>query len=141
MIDHFTLTVSDLAASRKFYDQALAPLGYRTRMDYGEVIGIGDDKKPYFWLRGGGKTPSLPMHIAFIAKDRPAVDAFYKAALAAGAQDDGPPGVRKHYHPNYYGAFVIDPDGHPIEAVCHAPATAAKKKAAAKKVPAKKKRK
>jgi catechol 2,3-dioxygenase-like lactoylglutathione lyase family enzyme len=120
MIDHFTLTVSNLERSKAFYTAALAPLGFTIKRDFGAIVGYGDDKKPYLWLKEGAE-PSRPMHIAFQARDRPAVEAFYAAALAAGARDDGPPGERKMYHPHYYGAFVIDPDGHPIEAVCHAP--------------------
>ncbi len=149
MIDHFTLTVSNLGRSKEFYSAALAPLGYRLLMDFGEFVGFGDEKKPYFWLKEGPEA-SRPMHIAFRAKDRAAVNAFYDAALVAGARDDGKPGVRELYHPNYYGAFVIELDGHPIEAVCHAAPGAAKKaaprKAAARKpaarkrVPARKKK-
>jgi catechol 2,3-dioxygenase-like lactoylglutathione lyase family enzyme len=137
MIDHFTLTVSDLGRSRAFYEKVLAPLGYGVKMSFEEFVGFGD-RKPYFWLKRG--VPHAPMHIAFAAKDRPAVDAFHRVALEAGSQDNGPPGVREEYHANYYGAFVSDPDGHPIEAVCHS-APAAKKpaarKPAAKKKPAK----
>ena len=117
MIDHFTLTVSNIKRSKTFYVKALAPLGYAIRMDFGELAGFGDAKKPYFWLKQGDGQP--PMHIAFQAKNRAAVDAFHAAAIRAGAKDDGKPGLREHYHPDYYGAFVVDPDGHPIEAVCH----------------------
>jgi catechol 2,3-dioxygenase-like lactoylglutathione lyase family enzyme len=142
MIDHFTLTVTDLGRSKKFYSTALAPLGYRLLMDFGEFVGFGDEKKPYFWLKEGLEA-SRPMHIAFRASDRAAVDAFHAAALSAGARDDGRPGIREMYHPNYYGAFVIELDGHPIEAVCHraqaAPAKRpASKKAATSKAPKKK---
>jgi catechol 2,3-dioxygenase-like lactoylglutathione lyase family enzyme len=84
-------------------------------------VGFGDDRKPYFWL-APSEGPQDHIHVAFIAKDRAAVDAFHRAALAAGGKDNGAPGVRAHYHPSYYGAFVLDPDGHNIEAVCHAPA-------------------
>ena len=141
MIDHFTLTVADLERSKTFYTEALRPLGYAIRMDFGEMVGFGDSQKPYFWLKTGAQ-PSQAMHIAFEAKNRGAVDSFHAAALGAGARDDGKPGVRPDYHPHYYGAFVIDPDGHPIEAVCHAPLAAkgsggAKKTGAAKKSPAK----
>src|SRR5205823_11518086 len=121
MIDHLTLTVRDLAKSRAFYERVLKPLGYSVKMDVGEFIGFGDETKPYLWLKGGDP-PSRPMHLAFRARSRAAVDGFHSEALASGAKDDGAPGIRKMYHPNYYGAFVIDPDGHPIEAVCHAPA-------------------
>ena len=138
MIDHTGLTVSDFAKSRDFYAKALAPLGYKVMMEFtaaqtGSVdyAGLGDTK-PDFWMASGA--PNSPrMHIAFAAKSRATVDAFYRAALAAGGRDNGPPGVRAHYHPDYYGAFVLDPDGHNIEAVCHYPVGAgAKSKSAAK---------
>ena len=125
MIDHTGLTVSDFAKSRAFYAKALAPLGYEVMMEFtaGQIAdvdtaGLGTDK-PDFWIARG--VPNKPrLHIAFAAKNRAAVDAFYKAALAAGGRDNGPPGIRAHYHPDYYGAFVLDPDGHNVEAVCHA---------------------
>jgi catechol 2,3-dioxygenase-like lactoylglutathione lyase family enzyme len=127
MIDHFTVTVRDIKASVAFYTAALKPLGYSMKMDFGDFVGFGDERKPYFWLKSGaGTATSHPMHIAFAAKNRALVDAFHDAALKAGARDDGAPGVREHYHPHYYGAFVIDLDGHPIEAVCHASPEAAK---------------
>ena len=132
MIDHMTVTVRDLRASVAFYTAALKPLGYGVVMDFGEFVGFGDARKPYLFLRSG-PTPSQPMHIAFSAPNRVKVQEFHDAAVKAGAKDDGQPGVREIYHPHYYGAFVIDPDGHPIEAVCHAPEKAqAKGKAAAK---------
>ncbi|HEY8212266.1 MAG TPA: VOC family protein [Myxococcaceae bacterium] len=148
MIDHFTLTVRDLKASVAFYTAALKPLGYSVKMDFGEFVGFGDTRKPYFFLKPGAVSPA-PQHIAFAAANRALVDAFHVAALAAGARDDGQPGLREQYHPHYYGAFVVDPDGHPIEAVCHMPAAAAsapapaspkkaKAKVAKKKAPAKK---
>lgn len=127
MIDHMGFAVSDFARSKVFYEKALAPLGYGVVMEVtkaqsgGAYEGAGfGDKKPYFWIGTGDATKGR-LHVAFVAKDRPAVDAFYKAAMAAGAKDNGPPGIRAHYHPNYYGAFVLDPDGHNIEAVCHGP--------------------
>jgi len=126
MIDHLTLTVRDYTRSKTFYGAALAPLGYGALMEFEQMCGFGDGAKPYFWLKQGD-SPTQPMHIAFMARDRPAVDAFHAAALAAGASDNGAPGVRADYHPNYYGAFVIDPDGHNIEAVCHAAARAERK--------------
>jgi len=133
MIDHFTLTVRDIKASVAFYTSALKPLGYGVKMDFGDFVGFGDERKPYFWLKSGaGVTPSQPMHIAFAAKNRALVDAFHDAALKAGGMDDGKPGLREQYHPNYYGAFVLDLDGHPIEAVCHESPEAAKAKAAPK---------
>jgi catechol 2,3-dioxygenase-like lactoylglutathione lyase family enzyme len=133
MLDHTGITVSDFATARAFYDAALAPLGIGMVMevmpqDSGGTyhgVGYGDAGRPRFWiganLKGGGPITGH-MHIAFIAADRGAVDAFHAAAMAAGGRDNGPPGIRAHYHPNYYGAFVLDPDGINVEAVCHAPA-------------------
>jgi catechol 2,3-dioxygenase-like lactoylglutathione lyase family enzyme len=121
MIDHMGLSVSDLARSRAFYESALAPLGYAPIMVFDEAVGFGVPPKPDFWLSEGD--PGMPaLHVAFGAKSRADVDAFYRAALDAGGRDNGAPGLRTHYHPNYYGAFVLDPDGHNIEAVCHLPA-------------------
>jgi catechol 2,3-dioxygenase-like lactoylglutathione lyase family enzyme len=128
MIDHTGLQVSDPAKARRFYDQALATLGYRVLMEVPKeftegkvVLGYGVPHKPDFWLHEG--TPNEPrIHLAFRAESRAQVDAFYAAALAAGGRDNGPPGPRPHYHEHYYGAFVLDPDGHNIEAVCHDPA-------------------
>jgi catechol 2,3-dioxygenase-like lactoylglutathione lyase family enzyme len=120
MIDHTGLTVNDLQKSRKFYEAALAPLGYACLAEVpgGIGVGFGEPPKPDFWLMRG--TPNEPrIHVAFRAKDRATVDAFYRAALAAGGKDNGAPGPRPHYHPGYYGAFVLDLDGHNIEAVCH----------------------
>jgi catechol 2,3-dioxygenase-like lactoylglutathione lyase family enzyme len=125
MIDHTGIDVSDGARSRRFYEQALAPLGYTVMMEIpkehtGGVLGFGAPK-PDFWLHEG--TPQKPhVHVAFRAPSRAAVDAFYEAAIAAGGTDNGPPGPRPHYHEHYYGAFVLDPDGHNIEACCHDPA-------------------
>lgn len=124
MIDHIGITVRDLAASKAFFAAALAPLGMRVVMEFPDAVGMGPPGKPGFWLGAGG-TPSGPMHIAFAAADRRAVDAFHQRAIAAGGRDNGAPGIRAHYHPDYYGAFVIAPDGHNVEAVCHAPAPAA----------------
>lgn len=127
MIDHAGFSVSDYARAKAFYEKALAPLGYAlvmeaTAQETGQpAAGFGSGGKPDFWIGGEGKLEKS-VHIAIVAKDRPTVDAFYQAALAAGGKDNGPPGLRRHYHPNYYGAFVRDPDGHNIEAVCHAPA-------------------
>ncbi|HZX41133.1 MAG TPA: VOC family protein [Myxococcaceae bacterium] len=128
MIDHTGLQVSDPVASRRFYDGALAPLGYRVVMEVPKehtgglvVLGYGVPPKPDFWVAEG--TPGTPrIHVAFRADSRALVDAFYRAAMAAGGRDNGPPGSRPHYHANYYGAFVLDPDGHNVEAVCHTPA-------------------
>jgi catechol 2,3-dioxygenase-like lactoylglutathione lyase family enzyme len=127
MIDHIGFPVSDYARSKAFYEQALAPLGYSVIMEVTDTesgspaVGFGRDGKPDFWIGGEGRL-TIPVHVAIAAKDRAAVDAFYHAALAAGGKDNGAPGLRAHYHPNYYGAFVLDPEGHNIEAVCHAPA-------------------
>src|SRR5690554_2655141 len=124
MIDHFGLSVGDHARALAFYDTILAPLGYRRLQDFdlphGRFTGYGDTK-PDFWLSSGGRCTGR-LHIAFSAASREAVDAFHRAALQAGARDNGAPGLREIYHPDYYGAFVFDPDGHNIEAVCHAPA-------------------
>ncbi len=126
IIDHVTLTVSDYARSKAFYEKALAPLGIKPLMDFGQACGFGRER-PQFWLGSGPSSfqkaehlqAITPTHVAFVATDRSAVDAFYRAALKADGKDFGAPGVRAHYHPNYYGAFVLDPDGHDIEAVCH----------------------
>lgn len=119
ILDHLTLQVADWAASRAFYLRALAPLGIGIVVEFGEVAGFGRDGKGEFWLAAG--EPQRPMHVAFAAATRAEVDAFHAAALAAGARDNGAPGVRAIYHPDYYGAFVIAPEGHNIEAVCHRP--------------------
>jgi len=120
MFDHLALGVSDLAASKAFYLQALAPLGITAVMEFPETAGLGIAPKPSFWLALAKQTPAAP-HIAFSAQTRVQVDAFHRAALAAGGQDNGAPELRPHYHTNYYGAFVIGPDGHNVEAVCHLP--------------------
>ena len=126
MIDHIGFSVSDYARAKTFYEKALAPLGYTLVMEVtapesGEpAAGFGSGGKPDFWIGGEGKLEK-PVHIAILARDRPTVDAFHRAALAAGGRDNGPPGLRPHYHASYYAAFVLDPDGHNIEAVCHAP--------------------
>lgn len=127
MIDHTGVVMSNPAKSREFYEKALAPLGYKTMMEIPKeytdgkvVLGMGVPPKPDFWLSEG--TPNKPaLHIAFRADNHKQVDEFYKAALAAGGRDNGGPGPRPHYHEHYYGAFVLDPDGHNIEAVCHDP--------------------
>ena len=118
MLDHVSLSVSDIDRSRKFYDEALRPLGIERLYAEGEnASGYGANRKAFFWigLREGSQTGS---HVAFAAHDRETVDRFHRAALAAGGQDNGQPGLRPHYHADYYGAFVLDPDGHNIEAVC-----------------------
>lgn len=118
MIDHVSFHVKDYAASKAFYLAALAPLGYELMMEFGEVGGFGVKPKPDFWI-APTKGEIAPAHIAFSAKSREEVAAFYEAALAAGGKDNGPPGLRPNYHPGYYGAFVLDPNGHNVEAVFH----------------------
>jgi catechol 2,3-dioxygenase-like lactoylglutathione lyase family enzyme len=122
VLDHITLTASDLARSKAFYDAALAPLGIKVLWPSDPdaiAYGYGDAGKPYFWLAEGGATTDR-LHVAFAAQTHAAVDAFYQAALAAGGRDNGPPGPRTQYSPDYYAAFVLDPDGLNIEAVCRA---------------------
>ncbi len=121
MFDHVGFRVRNLEASRKFYLSALAPLGFGVAMEGNFGVGLGRGGKPELWL-SQGDLPASPLHIAFAAANRGEVDAFYAAAIGAGGKDNGPPGLRPHYHPNYYGAFAIDPNGHNIEAVCHSPA-------------------
>lgn len=127
VIDHMGVQVSDYQRALRFYRAALSPLGISivmqvTKEETGsyEGAGLGRDKDPSFWLSAGQRTVP-PLHVAFIAESRSAVDRFFEAALAAGGVDNGAPGIRAHYHPNYYGAFVLDPEGHNIEAVCHKP--------------------
>jgi catechol 2,3-dioxygenase-like lactoylglutathione lyase family enzyme len=120
IIDHLGISVSDYPASKKFYSQCLAPLSIQLVMEVQGWGGFGRDGKPEFWF-GIGDQAQTPMHIAFSASSRDEVDRFYQAALNAGATDNGAPGLRPEYHPDYYGAFVFDPDGHNIEAVCHKP--------------------
>jgi catechol 2,3-dioxygenase-like lactoylglutathione lyase family enzyme len=122
MLDHVTISVSNIAQAIAFYDRALAPLGVERLYAEGtSAFGYGAEKKAFFWI-GLRDTVQTGAHIAFAAKDRASVDAFHAAALAAGGRDNGAPGLRPHYHANYYGAFILDPDGHNIEAVCHRPA-------------------
>jgi catechol 2,3-dioxygenase-like lactoylglutathione lyase family enzyme len=127
MLDHIGIPIADYARSKAFYEKALAPLGYSLVMEVPQTgngeraAGFGANGKPDFWIGSEGRL-NHAVHIALLAKDRATVDAFYRAALAAGGNDNGAPGLRPHYHANYYGAFVLDPDGHNIEAVCHAPA-------------------
>ncbi|HEX4351543.1 MAG TPA: VOC family protein [Polyangiales bacterium] len=126
-LDHITLVVSDYDRSKKFYERALSPLGITAIMEFGQACGFGHAQKPEFWIGAGPAsfhTPEqlrtiTPIHVAFVARSRTEVDAFHAAALAAGGSDFGAPGLRPHYHPGYYGAFVLDPDGHDIEAVFH----------------------
>jgi catechol 2,3-dioxygenase-like lactoylglutathione lyase family enzyme len=127
MIDHIGIAVRDQAVSKAFYARALAPLGIGVVMEVPRTesglaydsTGFGADGKPFFWI-GEGHI-DRPVHLAFVARTRAQVDAFYAAALQAGARDNGPPGIRAHYHPNYYGAFVVDLNGINLEAVCHSP--------------------
>ena len=124
IFDHLGYSVGDLDKSAAFYDAALAPLGIKRVSEFeypgGRIIGYGDDR-PEFWINSGDALRDH-VHLAFAAKTRAEVDAFYAAALAAGGRDNGAPGIRVEYHPDYYGAYVFDPDGHNIEAVCNAPA-------------------
>lgn len=122
IIDHIGLAVSDYEKSKQFFSRALAPLGIEIAQEVHGWAGLGKSGKPEFWF-GQHTSPHGPMHIAFVAENRAQVRAFYEAALQAGAKDNGAPGVREIYHPNYYGAFVIGPDGHNVEAVCHAAET------------------
>jgi len=125
MLDHVGLAVTDYGRSLAFYKKALEPLGFGLVMEIPREVtggeahaGFGRDGRPQFWIGTGGP-PSAPIHVAFSARSRADVDAFHAAAMKAGGTDNGKPGLRPHYHPNYYGAFVRDPDGHNIEAVCH----------------------
>ena len=118
MVDHVGVGATNLDASRAFFLKALAPLGATLVMQGPYGVGLGLPGKPSLWLHATNDKPSA-LHLAFTAPDRNAVDAFYRAALAAGGQDNGPPGLRPHYHANYYAAFVFGPDGHNVEAVCH----------------------
>lgn len=120
MLDHVTLKVKDARKARAFYAAALAPLGYEILMESEGALGMGADKKPDLWIAQDPEN-TRPTHLAFAAPSRKAVDAFHAAALAAGAKDNGKPGVRAEYHPTYYAAFVLDEDGHNIEAVVHRP--------------------
>ena len=117
-LDHIGLTVGDIERCKAFYTQALAPLGITLLMHEHGWLGFGRDRQPQFWIVAGAE-PNRPLHVAFAAENRAQVRAFHAAALAAGATDNGAPGLRPQYHPNYYGAFVIAPDGHNVEAVCH----------------------
>jgi catechol 2,3-dioxygenase-like lactoylglutathione lyase family enzyme len=127
VIDHTGLHFKEAERSRKFYERALAPLGYTVLREIPKlftggkvVLGLGVAPKPDFWI-AEGEVERPPIHIAFRAADHAQVDAFYREAMAAGGRDNGAPGPRPHYHEHYYGAFVLDPDGHNVEAVCHEP--------------------
>jgi len=121
MFDHIGFGVADYAASKAFFLKALQPLGVTAVMEGPFGIGLGQNNKPSLWLYQTNEMPA-PLHLAFAAQSRKQVDEFYHAAIEAGGKDNGAPGLRPHYHPNYYGAFVIGPDGHNVEAVCHKPA-------------------
>lgn len=129
MIDHVSVGVTNMARSKAFYDAALTPLGLAPVYPFeisGQLVGVGygEPEKPSFWVQlpMNGQSASMGngMHIAFRAKTRAAVDSFYLAAMSQGGIEDGAPGLRTEYHPSYYAAFVRDPDGNKIEAVCHA---------------------
>ena len=121
MLDHVGIRVSDFEQSKRFFAEALSPLGYELLMEPSvSAAGFGRQGKPDFWIGQGD--PGQPVHIAFAASDRASVDAFHEEALAAGGRNNGGPGLRPEYHPSYYAAFVFDPDGNNIEAVCHEPA-------------------
>ncbi|MGH7296770.1 MAG: VOC family protein [Polyangiaceae bacterium] len=126
-LDHIGINVTDFERSKTFYARALEPLGISLVMEFGKAAGFGRDRKPDFWIGQGAASfqkaeqmaAITPVHVCFVAKSRAEVDAFHAAALAAGGKDFGGPGLRAEYHPSYYGAFVLDPDGHNIEAVIH----------------------
>jgi len=120
MFDHIGIGVRNLETSKAFFLQALAPLGVSVVMDVSHAVGLGRAPKPSFWLAATDEKP-VPIHLAFAADNRKQVDEFYRCGLAAGGKDNGPPGLRPHYHPNYYAAFVIGPDGHNVEVVCRRP--------------------
>ena len=127
MIDHTGIIASDFETSKAFYTKALTATGYGLLLEFPasvtghtDVAGFGEPPKPDFWV--SKDTPNNPpIHVAFRVGSRALVDAFYKAGIEAGGRDNGKPGLRPHYHSNYYGAFILDPDGHNIEAVCHEP--------------------
>lgn len=125
MIDHTGVLVSNFSKSKEFYLKSLNAIGYRLCAEFPasvtghtDVAGFGEELKPDFWISKGNPNRP-PVHVAFRTSSRKNVDKFYENALLAGGVDNGKPGIRAHYHPNYYGAFVLDPDGHNIEVVCH----------------------
>lgn len=127
MIDHTGVNASDFNKSKAFYSRVLSAIGYSLLVELPasvtgstDVAGFGEPPKPDFWISKGVPN-NPPVHVAFRVATRAQVDAFFNVAIAAGGRDHGKPGVRSHYHPNYYGAFVLDLDGHNIEAVCHSP--------------------
>jgi catechol 2,3-dioxygenase-like lactoylglutathione lyase family enzyme len=122
MLDHVGINVSDYDRSRDFYERSLAPLGFSLLMEpIPRTGGFGSDGKPWFWISEERKPVTENVHVAFAVPDRATVDAFHAAALEAGGTDNGAPGIREIYHPAYYGAYVLDPDGNNVEAVCHKP--------------------
>jgi catechol 2,3-dioxygenase-like lactoylglutathione lyase family enzyme len=122
VLDHVSVQCDDVAQSAVFYDAVLAPLGGGRVMDFGEAIGYGVDGKPTFWIGARAvDSPNREVHLAFVATDRAAVRTFFDAAVASGAEVLHEPRLWPEYHPNYYGAFVRDPDGNNVEAVCHLP--------------------
>jgi len=120
VFDHIGVGVSDLEVSKAFFLEALKPLGIGLVMEFDDAAGLGPPNRPAFWLSPASAKPA-PLHLAFVAQNHAQVAEFYRRAIAAGAKDNGAPGLRPHYHVNYYAAFVIGPDGHNIEAVCHKP--------------------
>ncbi|WP_444883558.1 VOC family protein [Microbulbifer sp. PSTR4-B] len=120
MLDHIRIPVEDFTRSREFYRQALACLGYELVMEFDNSAGFGWADKPEFWIRGEEVSSSL-LHIAFRAEEREVVRDFYRAALAAGGTDNGVPDIYEEYHPDYFAAYVLDPDGNNLEVVCHLP--------------------
>jgi catechol 2,3-dioxygenase-like lactoylglutathione lyase family enzyme len=122
VVDHVGFAVADYGASKAFYEKALAPLGMKLLMEFGgAAAGFGKSGRPSFFLEAHGEPVRGRLHIAFRAESRAHVDAFHEAAIEAGGTDNGAPGIRSAYHPDYYGAYVLDPDGNNIEAVCHQP--------------------
>ena len=125
MLDHIGIEVSDYERSKAFYAAALAPLGMKLLMEPADGVGgfgVPADQKPFFWIAARGGAVVSGAHVAFEVPNLELVDSFHASALAAGAQDNGAPGKREIYHPNYYGAYVLDPDGNNVEAVCHSAA-------------------
>lgn len=120
MIDHVSLKVKDFKKSLAFYAKALAPLGYKVLSEGEDYAGLGAGESPDLWI-SKGEPPKPGVHLAFNSKKRALVDRFHAEGLKAGGRDNGKPGIRKDYHPSYYGAFVFDPDGNNVEAVCHDP--------------------
>jgi catechol 2,3-dioxygenase-like lactoylglutathione lyase family enzyme len=122
MLDHAGFGVSDYERSKAFYSKALAPLGVSLVMEpMGKAAGFGEHGRPFFWIEDRPPAVQGGLHVAFAVDEREMVDAFHAAGLAAGGIDNGAPGIRKTYHPSYYGAYILDPDGNNIEAVCHKP--------------------